>query len=198
MDENKNLDKIDELLESTSSENRVKFNLADIKTTETEAVFEPVFTEPEEIPVAAVAVEPVKPVAPTVQVIEETQTVIFDNEPVKAETPKREEKAEKAEKGGKAKLSVLQLVLIAVVAVATLWTLLYTVDHTLAAQGYSPAFSISHKAYDDDSHSYTCLGYKVQFMYDANGNLTQKCVPLLTKGPNDIREANGEIIEVAE
>ncbi len=192
MDENKNFDKIDELLESTSEENRVRFNLSDIKEAETQTVLETKFGDFEEFeaaaaaPAAAVAVEPVAKEAPVAPAPVQT---------IEAVAPA---KAEKAEKGGKSKLSVLQIILIAVVAIATLWTVMYTVDHTLAAQGYSPAFSISDKAYDDDSHSFTCLGYKVQFMYDANGNLTQKCVPLLTKGPNDIREANGEIVEVAE
>ncbi len=193
MDENKNLDKIDELLDSTSAENRVRFNISDIKETEAETTLTSQFGEAEELeeaPAVAIAVEPVKP--EPVRVVEETQTVVAEPAVQKAEEPQKETK------GGKAKLSVLQIVLIAVVAVATLWTVMYTVDHTLAAQGYSPAFSISQKVYDDDSRSFTCLGYKVQFMYDANGNLTQKCVPLLTKGPNDIREANGEIIEVAE
>lgn len=204
MDENKNLDRIDELLESTSAENRVKFNLSDIEQMEPETTLESRFgTAPEEdkIPAPAVEVtsvaddveepefidEPV--VAPVMKIVDETATVISDEAPAKAEEPKKK---------GKVKFNALQIILIAIVSLATLWTIMYTVDHTLAAQGYSPAFSISSQKYDDESVSFTCLGYKVQFMYDSNDNLTQKCVPIWKDGPNDIRVQQGLLFEVQE
>lgn len=204
MDEKKNLDKIDELLESTSAENRIKFDLSDIESTET-SLEERFGTAPEEdeMPAPTVDVTPVEeevveieepaPVAaPAMKIVDETATVISDEAPAKAEEPK------KKKSNGKAKLSVLQIVLIAIVSIATLWTLMYTVDHTLAAQGYSPAFSVSSQSYDDGSVSYKCLGYKVQFMYDSNDNLTQKCVPFWKDGPNDIRFNQGLLFEVQE
>lgn len=206
MDENKNLDKIDELLESTSSENRIRFNLADIEATD--VALENRFgaapeVDEEEMPSPTVEIapveeeeleieEPVVVAAPVMKIIDETTTVISDDEPVKAE----EQKPKKAKK--KMKFNALQIILIAVVAIATLWTVIYTVDHTLAAQGYSPAFSISSTSYDDGSVSYKCLGYKVQFMYDSNDNLTQKCVPFWEDGPNDIRFNQGLLFEVQE
>ncbi len=208
MDQNKNLDKIDELLESTSSENRIRFNLADIEATD--VALENRFgaapeVDEEEMPSPTVEIapveeewveeaveveEPVAVAAPAIKIIDETTTVISDDEPVKAEEPKKAKK--------KMKFNALQIILIAVVAIATLWTVIYTVDHTLAAQGYSPAFSVSSTSYDDGSVSYKCLGYKVQFMYDSNDNLTQKCVPFWEDGPNDIRFNQGLLFEVAE
>lgn len=203
MDE-KNLDKIDELLESTSAENRIKFDLSDIESTETslEDRFG-VAPEEDEMPAPTVDVTPVveEPVevtepapvaAPVMKIVDETTTVISDEAPVKAEEPKKKKSKSNA------KLSALQIVLITIVSIATLWTVMYTVDHTLAAQGYSPAFSVSSQAYDDGSVSYKCLGYKVQFMYDSNDNLTQKCVPFWKDGPNDIRYDQGLLFEVQE
>lgn len=216
MDEKINLDKVDELLESTSAEKRIKFNLSDIEPLETEMSLEERFgaapeedeitsptieatpvediaeTEEEVIeePVELVeAEEPVVVAAPVMKIIDETSTVISDDEPVKEEAPKKKAKS-------KVKFNALQIILIVVFAVATLWTLVYTVDHTLAAQGYSPAFSVSSTSYDDGSVSYKCLGYKVQFMYDSNDNLTQKCVPFWKDGPNDIRYKQGLLFEV--
>ncbi|MBQ8575393.1 MAG: hypothetical protein IJ447_05030 [Clostridia bacterium] len=199
MDE-KNLDRIDELLESTSAENRIKFDLSDIESTEN-SLEDRFGVAPEEdempaptIDVAPIAEEPVEttepaPVAaPVMKIVDETTTVISDDTPVKAEEPKKK----------KTPFSVLQIVLIAIVSIATLWTVMYTVDHTLAAQGYSPAFSVSSQSYDDGSVSYKCLGYKVQFMYDSNDNLTQKCVPFWKDGPNDIRYNQGLLFEVHE
>lgn len=216
MDEKINLDKVDELLESTSAEKRIKFNLSDIEPLETEMSLEERFgaapeedetpsptieatpvediaeTEEEVIeePVELVEVEePVVVAAPVMKIIDETSTVISDDEPVKEEAPKKKAKS-------KVKFNALQIILIVVFSVATLWTLVYTVDHTLAAQGYSPAFSVSSTSYDDGSVSYKCLGYKVQFMYDSNDNLTQKCVPFWKDGPNDIRYKQGLLFEV--
>lgn len=217
MDEKMNLDKVDELLESTSAEKRIKFNLSDIEPLETDVPLEERFgTAPEEdtipsptidvTPVEDIAeteeevveepvevesvTEPVAVAAPAMKIIDETSTMISDDEPVKEEEPKQK----KAKK--KTKFNALQIILVVVFSIATLWTLIYTVDHTLAAQGYSPAFSVSSTSYDDGSVSFKCLGYKVQFMYDANDNLTQKCVPFWEDGPNDIRFNQGLLTEV--
>lgn len=213
MDDNKNLDKIDELLESTSAENRIKFSLSDIESTDTtlegrfgtapEDEYEeeipsptvevtPVEEEFDDVEEIAEAEEPEYVAAPVMKIIDETSTIITDDEPVKAETP--EQKPAKK----KVKFNALQIILIVVFSIATLWSVIYTVDHTLAAQGYSPAFSISSTSYDDGSVSFKCLGYKVQFMYDSNDNLTQKCVPFWEDGPNDIRFNQGLLFEVQE
>lgn len=219
MDEKMNLDKVDELLESTSAEKRIKFNLSDIEPLETDVPLEARFgvaPEEDEIPAPTIDAIPVEDIAeaeeevieepveveevpetvavaaPAMKIIDETSTMISDDEPVKAEAP--EQKKAKS----KIKFNALQIILVVVFSIATLWTLIYTVDHTLAAQGYSPAFSVSSTSYDDGSMSFKCLGYKVQFMYDANDNLTQKCVPFWEDGPNDIRFNQGLISEVAE
>ncbi len=219
MDENKNLDKIDELLDGTSEENRVRFNLSDIQATESEADIPAQFSAPEEVD--AVSSEPEMPVAPaasvepTVQFVptapvapEAVQAPVMNNAgaapqfapnaaPAPAAKAKKAKKEKKPKDKGKA-VKALQGIVIALVAVVTLWTVMYTVDHTLAAQGYSPAFSVDHTEYDDGSYSYKCLGYKVQFMYDSNNNLTQKCVFFWEDGPNDIRYNNGELFEVMQ
>ena len=91
---------------------------------------------------------------------------------------------------------ILRIAIIVIVSIATLWTVMYTVDHVLACQGITPFFAVSETVYEDGSLSYKCLGYKVQFMFDANDNLTQKCVPFWEDGPNDIRFARGELFEV--
>ena len=227
MDSNR-LDKIDELLESTSAEKRIKFDFSEIETTESKIAID---AQPEEMPAPTIDVTPVEdieepvyeepvfeePVAEELDIIEEPiieevieeepeaapvaapvfLDPIADDEPeVKQEKKAKKEKKEKQPKDKTSKIKFLQIALIVIVSVATLWTVMYTVDHTLAAQGISPMFALSETEYDDHSLSYKCLGYKVQFMFDSNDRLTQKCVPAWEEGPNDIREQQGLIFEV--
>jgi hypothetical protein len=227
MDSNR-LDKIDELLESTSAEKRIKFDFSEIETTESKIAID---AQPEEMPAPTIDVTPVEdieepvyeepvfeePVAEELDIIEEPiieevieeepeaapvaapvfLDPIADDEPeVKQEKKTKKEKKEKQPKDKTSKIKFLQIALIVIVSVATLWTVMYTVDHTLAAQGISPMFALSETEYDDHSLSYKCLGYKVQFMFDSNDRLTQKCVPAWEEGPNDIREQQGLIFEV--
>ncbi len=227
MDSNR-LDKIDELLESTSAEKRIKFDFSEIETTESKIAID---AQPEEMPAPTIDVTPVEdieepvyeepvfeePVAEELDIIEEpiieevieeepeaapVAAPVFldpidDDEPEqKQEKKTKKEKKEKQPKDKTSKIKFLQIALIVIVSVATLWTVMYTVDHTLAAQGISPMFALSETEYDDHSLSYKCLGYKVQFMFDSNDRLTQKCVPAWEEGPNDIREQQGLIFEV--
>ncbi len=252
----RNLGKIDELLESTSAEKRIKFDFSEIETTESKIVID---NEPEEIPAPVIDVTPVEePEEPVIEeividepeieepvieepvfeeepiaeeaeleLIEESAPVeeeaveeesveaaevaaaavlidqfIDDSEPVietkqkKEKVKKEKQKKEKQPKDKKSKVKFLQIALIVIVSIATAWTVMYTVDHTLAAQGISPMFAISETVYDDYSRSYKCLGYKVQFMFDSNDRLTQKCVPAWEDGPNDIRVQQGLLFEV--
>ena len=222
MDSNR-LDKIDELLESTSAEKRIKFDFSEIETTESKIAIE---NEPEEMPAPTIDVTPVEePVAEEIieePIIEEPvfEEIIEDEPEAPAEEPvapvaapvlldpivddepevqeiKKEKKVKqpKQPKDKASKVKLLQIALIVIVSVATLWTVMYTVDHTLAAQGISPMFALSETEYDDHSLSYKCLGYKVQFMFDSNDRLTQKCVPAWEDGPNDIRAQQGLIFE---
>ena len=88
----------------------------------------------------------------------------------------------------KVKFNALQIVLMCIVGVVLLWCVVFTVDHTLAAQGYSPVFCVETQKYEDGSANYTGLGYKIQFRFDSGDNLTQKCVPIWQDGPNDIAD----------
>ncbi|MBP9988462.1 MAG: hypothetical protein KBT46_03095 [Ruminococcus sp.] len=103
--------------------------------------------------------------------------------------PKKEKKPKKKKVKNKnnSKLCGWQIAIIAVLGVITLWIAIFTVDHTLAANGLSPFFSKMTQEYEDGSQSYKGLGYKIQFKFDSNGNLTQKCVPFWQTGPNDVQ-----------
>lgn len=160
------------------------------------------------------AVEDSAPKAEPIFIIDETETTFVmsseTTEPVKkqkkAEKVKKEkkpkekkvkekkpkekkvkEKKPKKEKTVGEKFNALQIVLICVASVVALWTAMYTVDHTLAANGVSPVFCKMTEEFEDGSASYKGLGYKVQFKFDNNGNLTQKCLPIWKDGPNDIK-----------
>lgn len=86
------------------------------------------------------------------------------------------------------KLKPVQIVIMAVAVLIALWFVMFTVDHTLAANGVSPVFCRETETFMDGSASYKGLGYKVQFKFDSNGNLTQKVCPAWQEGPNDIIE----------
>ena len=223
-EKNDRLDKIDDLLEKTSAENRkinapdgngeFKFNYEAISSNlkfdddeeGSETVTEPELKpepkpEPEPIPDPEPEPEPnPEPIpesgdaynsaSPVMMIIDETSTTfIMDDEAEISDAESgSKKKAKKAR--GKTKLNPLQIVLICIFSVITAWFIIFTVDHTLAAQGISPLFSVETQTYEDGSTSYAGLGYKIQFRFDANGNLTQKCVPFWQEGPNDIVHAN--------
>ena len=112
-------------------------------------------------------------------------------------------KAKKA-KQNKAFGTFIRIFVIVILSVATLWTVMYTVDHTLAAQGIGPVVSYSEKEYtvsyidseDAGAWSYECLGYKIQFVFDESGKLTQDCVWAWEEGPNDILSQRGVLFEI--
>lgn len=248
MDKNKaNLDKIDDLLESTAEENRFKLNFAKIESvlgaqindiedsessseTKTEDVVLPSDEKAQEFeieesvdtvaevepleevqefeleePVASVvAVEPISeepaPVKEPAQaqqqklcIIDETSTsVVIEqgpdisvNEIISGVSTKKSKEKKPKEP---LKLKPVQIIIMAIIGLITLWVIMFTVDHTLAANGISPVFSRETESFADGSVSYKGLGYKVQFKFDSQGNLTQQVCPFWQEGPNDIVE----------
>ena len=180
MDENKKeqFNRIDELLKDTSAENRIKFNEDEAIDILSEQEDKP--AELEEAVVSGIEANPIaedehndEDSSDSVCIIDETSTTleltdsaeayqnIADGAPVK----KHREKV---------KFNALQIV--------------FTTDHTIAAQGYSPVFCVQTQSYEDGSASFKGLGYKIQFRFDSSGNLTQKCVPAWKDGPNDIAD----------
>ena len=169
-------------------------------------IAEPVFEEPvTDVPAEsvveapAVKEEPAEEPAPAVAaptggmcIIDETSTsVTFEEGPelTASEISSGAPKAKKPKPTGKIKFNVPQIIIMAVLGLVALWCVVFTVDHTLAANGISPVFSVKTNEYEDQSLSYKGLGYKVQFKFDENKNLTQSCVPFWKDGPNDIDHA---------
>ena len=215
MEENKKdrFDRIDELLNDTSAENRIKFDkpqsdepkaintdddainsLFGNPTQETQPVEEAAPVN--EVPVQSVTGdddedEDEENEGATVCIIDETATTVelTDDSAVYQNSSVDEAGAQvkKAPKQ-KVKFNALQIVLMCIVGVVLLWCVVFTVDHTLAAQGYSPVFCVETQKYEDGSANYTGLGYKIQFRFDSGDNLTQKCVPIWQDGPNDIAD----------
>ncbi len=213
MEENKKeqFDRIDELLNDTSAENRIKFDkpqsdepkaintdddainsLFGNPTQETQPVEEAAPVN--EVPVQSVTEdddEDEENEGATVCIIDETATTVelTDDSAVYQNSSVDEAGAQvkKAPKQ-KVKFNALQIVLMCVVGIVLLWCVFFTVDHTLAAQGYSPVFCVETQKYEDGSANYTGLGYKIQFRFDSGDNLTQKCVPIWQDGPNDIAD----------
>lgn len=209
MEENKKdqFDRIDELLKDTSAENRIKFDkpqsdepkaintdddainsLFGNPTQETQPVEDAAPVN--EVPVQSVTDDEENEGA-TVCIIDETATTVelTDDSAVYQNSSVDEAGAQvkKAPKQ-KVKFNALQIVLMCIVGVVLLWCVVFTVDHTLAAQGYSPVFCVETQKYEDGSANYTGLGYKIQFRFDSGDNLTQKCVPIWQDGPNDIAD----------
>lgn len=211
MEENKKdrFDRIDELLNDTSAENRIKFDkpqsdepkaintdddainsLFGNPTQETQPVEEAAPVN--EVPVQSVTEDDDEEnEGATVCIIDETATTVelTDDSAVYQNSSVDEAGAQvkKAPKQ-KVKFNALQIVLMCIVGVVLLWCVVFTVDHTLAAQGYSPVFCAETQKYEDGSANYTGLGYKIQFRFDSSDNLTQKCVPIWQDGPNDIAD----------
>ena len=114
----------------------------------------------------------------------------------------KQKKAKKAKKtaADKAKSKknlgiFLRIFVITILSVATLWTVMYTIDHTLAAQGITPVFALKETEYEGGNISCECIGYKVQFVFDENGQLKQSVNWTWEKGPNDILAERGVLFE---
>lgn len=213
MEENKKeqFDRIDELLNDTSAENRIKFDkpqsdepkaintdddaissLFGNPTQETQPVEEAAPVN--EVPVQSVTEdddEDEENEGATVCIIDETATTVeLTDDSAVYQNGSVDEAGAQVKKAPKQKVkfNALQIVLMCIVGVVLLWCVVFTVDHTLAAQGYSPVFCAETQKYEDGSANYTGLGYKIQFRFDSGDNLTQKCVPIWKDGPNDIAD----------
>lgn len=198
MDEFKNMN------ENSAEDNKVKIDFSNIESTESgfasddrfgvaeEVAEAPVETVPqyvEQFPVTQMPVQPQIPAEPEKDNIEAVET--------EAATEKKDKTIKKLE-------TFIRVFVIALLSVVTLWTVMYTVDHSLAAQGIAPLFSVSSTEYtvsylETDkpaAFSYKCLGYKVQFLTNENYQLTQDCVWAWEEGPNDILLQRGQLFPV--
>lgn len=121
-------------------------------------------------------------------IIDETATsvILEESGEIVEDKPEKEKGKKKKGKKSKSKLKGWQIAIISVLGVITLWTCIFTVDHTLAANGMSPLFCKMTMEDEIGNQSYKGLGYKIQFRFDKAGNLTQKCLPFWKDGPNDI------------
>lgn len=192
------LDDIDELLGATDPENRPDLGFADNK-------YEEVSSVSPDGPVPMATPEPeAAPQPDEIYIVDETSTsMVIEDAPTPETNPVADitynqpvsqhiqpvQSVEKTAKKAKTKMKGWQIALIAVLGVITLWLVIFTTDHTLAANGLSPLFSKMTQEYEDGSQSFVGLGYKIQFQFDNKGDLTQKCVPIWEKGPNDTKFA---------
>lgn len=198
MDEFKNMNG------NSAEDNKVKIDFSNIESTESgfasddrfgvaeEVAEAPVETVPqyvEQFPVTQMPVQPQIPAEPEKDNIEAVET--------EAATEKKDKTIKKLE-------TFIRVFVIALLSVVTLWTVMYTVDHSLAAQGIAPLFSVSSTEYNVSyletdkpaAFSYKCLGYKVQFLTNENYQLTQDCVWAWEEGPNDILLQRGQLFPV--
>ncbi|MBR0350086.1 MAG: hypothetical protein IIX16_10690 [Clostridia bacterium] len=198
MDEFKNMN------ENSVEDNKVKIDFSNIESTESgfasddrfgvaeEVAEAPVETVPqyvEQFPVTQMPVQPQIPAEPEKDNVEAVET--------EAANEKKDKTIKKLE-------TFIRVFVIALLSVVTLWTVMYTVDHSLAAQGIAPLFSVSSTEYtvsylETDkpaAFSYKCLGYKVQFLTNENYQLTQDCVWAWEEGPNDILLQRGQLFPV--
>ena len=198
MDEFKNMNG------NSAEDNKVKIDFSNIESTESgfasddrfgvaeEVAEAPVETVPqyvEQFPVTQMPVQPQIPAEP-----EKDNVKAVETEAAKAKKDKTIKKLE----------TFIRVFVIALLSVVTLWTVMYTVDHSLAAQGIAPLFSVSSTEYtvsylETDkpaAFSYKCLGYKVQFLTNENYQLTQDCVWAWEEGPNDILLQRGQLFPV--
>ena len=199
MDEFKNMNG------NSVEDNKVKIDFSNIESTESG------FASDDRFGVAEKAAD--APVEVVSQPIEQTPVTQMPFVPqVPAEPEKKSEKAveteaanEKKDKTIKKLETFIRVFVIALLSVVTLWTVMYTVDHSLAAQGIAPLFSVSSTEYtvsylETDkpaAFSYKCLGYKVQFLTNENYQLTQDCVWAWEEGPNDILLQRGQLFPVS-
>lgn len=206
MEDNKKdkLNEIDQLLKETSAENRLKFGTIEpeedsVRDESIDILSESI--EPEEAETeAAETVLPEStqsseeaPAEGGICIIDETSTTIELTESVDFYDEADGKKIKKPKE--KVKFNVGQIILMCVFGVALLWCVMFTTDHTLASFGRAPIFSKEVQTYEDGSASFKGLGYKIQFSFDANSNLTQKCVPFWEAGPNDLIDQGGASFE---
>ena len=198
MDEFKNMNG------NSAEDSKVKIDFSNIESTESgfasddrfgvaeEVAEAPVETVPqyvEQFPVTQMPVQPQIPAEPEKDNVKAVET--------EAANEKKDKTIKKLE-------TFIRVFVIALLSVVTLWTVMYTVDHSLAAQGIAPLFSVSSTEYtvsylETDkpaAFSYKCLGYKVQFLTNENYQLTQDCVWAWEEGPNDILLQRGQIFPV--
>lgn len=198
MDEFKNMNG------NSAEDNKVKIDFSNIESTESgfasddrfgvaeEVAEAPVETVPqyvEQFPVTQMPVQPQIPAEPEKDNVKAVETEVAN---------------EKKDKTIKKLETFIRVFVIALLSVVTLWTVMYTVDHSLAAQGIAPLFSVSSTEYtvsyleidEPAAFSYKCLGYKVQFLTNENYQLTQDCVWAWEEGPNDILLQRGQLFPV--
>lgn len=199
MDEFKNMNV------NSAEENKVRIDFSNIESTESG------FASTDRFGVAEETAE--APAEATVQPVEQipvTQMPVQPQIPAEPKTNNKKDTDSEAAKEKKAKKNknigtIVRVCVITLLSVITLWTVMYTVDHSLAAQGIAPLFSVSSTEYtvsylETDNKpaafSYKCLGYKVQFLTNENYQLTQDCVWAWEDGPNDILLQRGQLFPV--
>ncbi len=207
MDEIKNTNGNAEFPVNSPEENKVKIDFANIEATESGFAVNERFGVAEEYKQEAPAEAPQTPVEVAPQPVQ--QMPVQPQIPAQPEKKSKKNVAPEAAKEKKAKKNknlgtFIRVFVISILSVITLWTVMYTVDHSLAAQGIAPLFSVSSTEYtvsylETDkpaAFSYKCLGYKVQFLTNENYQLTQDCVWAWEDGPNDILLQRGQLFPV--
>lgn len=195
MDEFKNMNG------NSVEDNKVKIDFSNIESTESGFASEDSFGVEEEV-----AEAPVEVVSQPIEQIPVTQMPVQPQIPVEPEKKSKKDAGSEVAKAKKNKNlgTFVRVFVISLLSVITLWTVMYTVDHSLAAQGIAPLFSVSSTEYtvsylETDkpaAFSYKCLGYKVQFLTNENYQLTQDCVWAWEEGPNDILLQRGQLFPV--
>lgn len=193
------MDELKNMNVNSSEDNKVKIDFSNIESTESD------FASTDRFGVAEETAE--APVEAATQSV--TQMPVQPQIPAEPEKKSKKDVAPEAEKEKKAKKkknlgTFIRVFVITLLSVITLWTVMYTVDHSLAAQGIAPLFSVSSTEYtvsylETDkpaAFSYKCLGYKVQFLTNENYQLTQDCVWAWEDGPNDILLQRGQLFPV--
>ena len=183
-------------------DNKVKIDFSNIESTESGFASEDSFGVEEEV-----AEAPVEAVEQPVEQTPVTQMPVQPQIPAEPENKSKKDAGSEVAKAKKNKNlgTFVRVFVISLLSVITLWTVMYTVDHSLAAQGIAPLFSVSSTEYtvsylETDkpaAFSYKCLGYKVQFLTNENYQLTQDCVWAWEEGPNDILLQRGQLFPVS-
>lgn len=196
MDEFKNMNG------NSAEDNKVKIDFSNIESTESGFASEDSFGVAEEV-----AEAPVEAVEQPVEQTPVTQMPVQPQIPAEPENKSKKDAGSEVAKAKKNKNlgTFVRVFVISLLSVITLWTVMYTVDHSLAAQGIAPLFSASSTEYtvsylETDkpaAFSYKCLGYKVQFLTNENYQLTQDCVWAWEEGPNDILLQRGQLFPVS-
>lgn len=196
MDEFKNMNG------NSVEDNKVKIDFSNIESTESGFASEDSFGVAEEV-----AEAPVEAVEQPVEQTPVTQMPVQPQIPAEPENKSKKDAGSEVAKAKKNKNlgTFVRVFVISLLSVITLWTVMYTVDHSLAAQGIAPLFSVSSTEYtvsylETDkpaAFSYKCLGYKVQFLTNENYQLTQDCVWAWEEGPNDILLQRGQLFPVS-